>query len=1350
MVASSSTRSAFNTVDSVSVNGDSRRVCPYPANQPSHIRTWEEHFKAHLDAKDILEPLTMPDMDQVTWLAANVSPADLAMLTKIEQADKYAIEFCEPRRLASRSAYNILVTWPGVLDSGMHERIQSEGLDKTRDGRKLLAILLAPGDLKAERVQIALQEQIAIVHGMAYDPSSTLPFTSEKPPQVEVLSFLELYWTAVHNTSADGIDTNPAIFVKTSLLVLRRIPELWVAAEWLKQVCETHGYPARGRAFIAAMKQRMLSTSLPTESHHIDFNLSTANTPPSPSLFAFGPPRPAPKGGPGGTRPPYQRQTGSRPTGAGGRPVPQPSTCDHCDARGCTGRPGRPVTECASCCPDDKAYTRFIKSNASESEKKHILLGRKAMATKKRKDLKGVHPRELLATIFAAFCDPALIDAQLAQRSEEEGSFENVPEDEFDTHDLIGSMNALISEVTGLELGGDDLSELGIDRATLGVFAGASGAASARVARAAERLNSSPGQSVVLAPVPSPLLAAPDADPDEPAPAWLDAAARHVESLPPVSDDAHADVSASGSAYAFVFESPSGFESAVPSGASSSVVPTADELGISLALHRALYSIVPPGSLPLDLSQVELRKPPGSMHRVTFPILVHVHGQAAAAHMWFASTPTGSYSAAEAAELLDPGTVELFAPSFVGLTSRLQERVPTLPSSSTDSLHRTEPAWRTEAIEGLKAFRARLAHSREILQTERASPSGSAPSPEAQAKAAKAVKAAYHQHERAKRAVAKKAAASFASEPADDDDDGPVLEENDAFSAAPSTPSASAATTDSGSGSQRDSSSDSGSALSSVGADGKASDLAYASALPTYISIGPLISHLHELGIYGQLRQFVELHLLSVDVVVNLTDDHINGICAASTAAGPSPEASRILSVAQSIRHIQRAALTDPVQADLGGVLRAVSLSASASGLSSAGGVSVPCDGSSPVVPSAHDVASLARSDKLRQDNAHAVIRSAIHSRRLRRFARTSSAARAAGKLVLAAASSKVSSAHAAHLLAMQAHVRSMQALDDAEADQVFAQKRADSDIARSRVASAVADAEYLARVKERSTMRIDEERLVALPAGSPISAALESPGDASCGSEISASPSASESDSDVSHISGLSAPPFVPLQKGSAECPYCNAIGILHERCSACTKIIVERRLRQSTVSVQHVRNTAGQPPDLRNTQSLASEASSGSGTVASDSSSGQSATSLSVVECSGCVEPGCAPGCACAPSHVFSTPSVTVSADGPVLEMHSETRKDSDASVISITKASSRDKLGVYFAYSKGDGLTVSKLRENVSRYLVGKFHVGQQIVSVDGTCYANPAELVKYVNSCPAGVAINFCVKPLQGKA
>ena len=1335
MVASSSTRSAFNTVDSVSVNGDSRRVCPYPANQPSHIRTWEEHFKAHLDAKDILEPLTMPDMDQVTWLAANLSPADLAMLTKIEQADKYAMEFCEPRRLASRSAYNILVTWPGVLDSGMHETIQSEGLDKTRDGRKLLAILLAPGDLKAERVQIALQEQIAIVHGMAYDPSSTLPFTSEKPPQVEVLSFLELYWTAVHNTSADGIDTNPAIFVKTSLLVLRRIPELWVAAEWLKQVYETHGYPARGRAFIAAMKQRMLSTSLPTESHHIDFNLSTANTPPSPSLFAFGPPRPAPKGGPGGTRPPYQRQTGSRPTGAGGRPVPQPSTCDHCDARGCTGRPGRPVTECASCCPDDKAYTRFIKSNASESEKKHILLGRKAMATKKRKDLKGVHPRELLATIFAAFCDPALIDAQLAQRSEEEGSFENAPEDEFDADDLIGSMNALISEVTGLELGGDDLSELGIDRATLGVFAGASGAASARVARAAERLNSSPGQSVVLAPVPSPLLAAPDAGSDAPAPAWLDAAARDV-GLPPVSDDAQADVSAFGSACAFVFESPSGFESAVSSGASSSVVPTADELGISLALHRALYSIVPPGSLPLDLSQVELRKPPGSMHRVTFPILVHVHGQAAAAHMWFASTPTGSYSAAEAAELLDPGTVELFAPSFVGLTSRLQERVPTLPSSSTDSLHRTEPAWRTEAIEGLKAFRARLAHSREILQTERASPSGSEPSPEAQAKAAKAVLAAYHQHARAKRAVAKKAAASFASEPADDDDDGPVLEENDAFSAAPSTPSASAATTDSGSGSQRDSSSDSGSALSSVGADGKASDLAYASALPTYISIGPLISRLHELGIYGQLRQFVELHLLSVDVVVNLTADHINGICAASTAAGPSPEASRIHSVAQSIRHIQRAALTDPVQANLGGVLSAVSLSASASGLSSADGVNVPCDGSSPVVPSADDVASLARSDELRQGNAHAVIRSAIHSRRLRRFVRTSSATRAAGKLVLAAASSKVSSAHAAHLLAKQA-------LDDAEADQVFAQKRADCDIARSRVASAVADAEYLARVKERLAMPIDEERLVALPAGSPIPAALESSGDASCGSEISASPSAAESDSDVSHISGLSAPPFVPLQKGSAECPNCNAIGILHERCFACTKTIVERRLRQSTVSVQHVRNTAGQPPDLRNAQSLASEASSGSGTVASDSSSGQPAASLSVVECSGCVEPGCAPGCACAPSHVFSTPSVTVSTDGPVLE-------DNDASVISITKASGRDKLGVYFAYSKGDGLTVSRLRENVSRYLVGKFHVGQQIVSVDGTCYANPAELVKYVNSCPAGVAINFCVKPLQGKA
>ena len=152
MVASRTTRSAFNTVDSISVDGDSRRVCPYPANQPSHIRTWEEHFKAHLDAKDILEPLTMPDMDQVTWLAANVSPADLAMLTKIEQADKYAMEFCEPRRLASRSAYNILVTWPGVLDSGMHETIQSEGLDKTRDGRKLLAPRVLPRARTCRRV----------------------------------------------------------------------------------------------------------------------------------------------------------------------------------------------------------------------------------------------------------------------------------------------------------------------------------------------------------------------------------------------------------------------------------------------------------------------------------------------------------------------------------------------------------------------------------------------------------------------------------------------------------------------------------------------------------------------------------------------------------------------------------------------------------------------------------------------------------------------------------------------------------------------------------------------------------------------------------------------------------------------------------------------------------------------------------------------------------------------------------------------------------------------------------------------------------------------------------------------
>ena len=487
MVASWQPRS-FASGPEPEVDGNTRMVCRYPGSSPSLIPLWKEHAFAALDDAKVLAATTEPDIDQDQWLATVLDPAVIRDAPKLELQAKYNEEYRAPRVAARRTAYNLLVRWPGVLDHGLLETIQSLGLDTQRDGKQLLDLLLEPANAQTEAVQVAYNAQIAKVHSLAYDLSTPLPFSSEQPPQAEIVSFLEAYWSAIRHTDPNGVRADPKTFVKTSLLVLKRIPELKFASEWFLQTFESSGFPKLARSFIKSYKERLLTSSLPTISDLIPFDLSTAH---SSTLAAMhtGPQR---HGGKNldRNRPPWTRQSSSRPPAANGRPAPRPNACDHCDARGCTGKPGGPIAECA-CCSSDANYTRFIKKDASESEKKHILLGRKAHATGKRKNLKGVHPRELFATIFAVVCDTTELSTQLEQlNNDDEYSDESSDEHNLDTDELLGSMNALIAEVTGFDLQCSDLDELGLSYASLSVLA-ASTSAAASVAAGAKNQRAS-------------------------------------------------------------------------------------------------------------------------------------------------------------------------------------------------------------------------------------------------------------------------------------------------------------------------------------------------------------------------------------------------------------------------------------------------------------------------------------------------------------------------------------------------------------------------------------------------------------------------------------------------------------------------------------------------------------------------------------------------------------------------------------------------------------------------------------------------------------------------------------------
>ena len=84
MVASRTTTRPFSTVDAPSVDGDMRKVLPYPGKQPTAIRAWQEHIYAALDDAGVLEAIADKHLDVAAWAATNLTPDDRKALTKPE------------------------------------------------------------------------------------------------------------------------------------------------------------------------------------------------------------------------------------------------------------------------------------------------------------------------------------------------------------------------------------------------------------------------------------------------------------------------------------------------------------------------------------------------------------------------------------------------------------------------------------------------------------------------------------------------------------------------------------------------------------------------------------------------------------------------------------------------------------------------------------------------------------------------------------------------------------------------------------------------------------------------------------------------------------------------------------------------------------------------------------------------------------------------------------------------------------------------------------------------------------------------------------------------------------------
>ena len=120
--------------------------------------------------------------------------------------------------------YNILISWPGVLDSPRILDLCENGLNAERNGRKLLDELKRPLLFASSREQNAIEADLARVHAYANDPAKNpSPFQTEEPSVEEVRGFLEAYWL-MWQLAQDNRADKPRDFVLTAYKVLRTIP----------------------------------------------------------------------------------------------------------------------------------------------------------------------------------------------------------------------------------------------------------------------------------------------------------------------------------------------------------------------------------------------------------------------------------------------------------------------------------------------------------------------------------------------------------------------------------------------------------------------------------------------------------------------------------------------------------------------------------------------------------------------------------------------------------------------------------------------------------------------------------------------------------------------------------------------------------------------------------------------------------------------------------------------------------------------------------------------------------------------------------------------------------------------
>ena len=249
-------------------HASSRNVIVYDEGNIAALRKWAVVVTGPLNSEGLLDAVTQPDIPIDEWMKRCQPPFQAKTRECTEEYQKYR----DLRNSQRTKAYDMMIAWPGVLDSPRILELCENSFGVQRDGRELMLELKRPLAFSSSREQDAIEADLARVHAYASDPDKNPSPLSDDVSAEEVKGFLEAYWLMWQLAEANS-PAKPKEFILTACKVLKQIRSLRAHIELKVEAIKSGSVELpTGRAFIDAMAAEARGC-LPSQHHLVPARL---------------------------------------------------------------------------------------------------------------------------------------------------------------------------------------------------------------------------------------------------------------------------------------------------------------------------------------------------------------------------------------------------------------------------------------------------------------------------------------------------------------------------------------------------------------------------------------------------------------------------------------------------------------------------------------------------------------------------------------------------------------------------------------------------------------------------------------------------------------------------------------------------------------------------------------------------------------------------------------------------------------------------------------------------------------------------------------------------------------------